>query len=73
MSGPILPDAGGKSNGQLIKNLIWTKSALETHPAHFHIIYRRRALLDLKIPKERTTTNFPAICISYLELGSTYN
>lgn len=69
MLGPILCDGGRKSNGKLIKNLIWTKSVLETHLAHFPIVYRRVGWLDLKISKDRISTNFPAICTSYVELG----
>lgn len=53
MSDPMLTDGEGKSNGQLIKNLISTKLVLEIHPANIPIIHRRGALLDLKIPKEK--------------------
>lgn len=52
------------------QNLISTKLALETQPAHIPIIYRRGALLDLKIPKERSSTNFCVACILHSELGS---
>lgn len=63
MSGPMLPDVAGRSNGQLIKNLIWTKllKPIQLIP----IIYRRGALLDLITPKERISTNFSVTCVSY--------